>query len=37
MSKSILDLNEVGEFFSDKMKSKELDLRTLPIVGFEFL
>ena len=36
-SSSILDLNEVGEFFTEKMKSKELDIKTLPLVGFDFL
>jgi len=36
-SSSILDLNEVGEFFTEKMKSKELDIKTLPQVGFDFL
>ena len=37
ISKTILDLNEVGEFFTAKMKNGELDIRSLPIVGFEFL
>lgn len=37
ISKSILDLNEVGEFFNEKMQSRELDLKNLPMVGFEFL
>lgn len=36
-STSILDLNEVGEFFTEKMKSKELDVRNLLVVGFDFL
>ena len=30
-------MNEVGEFFIEKMSSKELDLRNLLEVGFEFL
>jgi hypothetical protein len=34
---TILDLNEVGEFFTEKMKSKELDVRNLLGVGFDFL
>jgi hypothetical protein len=34
---TILDLNEVGEFFTQKMQSKELDLKNLLSVGFEFL
>jgi len=33
----ILDLNEVGEFFTEKMNSGVLDVRNLPNVGFEFL
>lgn len=33
----ILDLNEVGEFFTEKMKNGELDVRNLLVVGFEFL
>ena len=33
----ILDLNEVGEFFTEKMKSKELDVKNLLVVGFDFL
>ena len=33
----ILDLNEVGQFFTEKMQSKELDIKNLPLVGFEFL
>lgn len=37
ISHSTLDLNEVGEFFTEKMKSKEMDVRALPYVGFEFL
>ena len=37
ISKTILDLNEVGEFFTEKMKNGELDIKSLPIVGFEFL
>jgi hypothetical protein len=37
ISNSVLDLNEVGEFFTEKMKSKELNIKSLPLVGFEFL
>lgn len=33
----ILDLNEVGEFFSEKMNSGSLDLKNLLLVGFDFL
>ena len=34
---SVLDLDEVGEFFSELIKNKSLDLAALPVVGFEFL
>ena len=34
-SVSILDINEVGEFFTDKMKAKEMDPSTLSIDGFD--
>jgi hypothetical protein len=34
---AILDLGEVGEFFTEKIACKELDVRSLPPVGFEFL
>ena len=34
---TILDLNEVGEFFTEKMQSGELDLKNLLSVGFDFL
>jgi len=34
---TILDLNEVGEFFISKMANKELDLQHLLLVGFDFL
>ena len=27
----------MGEFFTEKMKSKELDVENLLVVGFEFL
>lgn len=37
ISNSVLDLNEVGEFFTEKMKSSELNIKSLPLVGFEFL
>jgi len=33
----VLDLNEVGEYFSELMVDKSLDLETLPMAGFEFL
>ena len=33
----ILDLNEVGKFFTEKMTSGDLDVRNLLVVGFEFL
>jgi len=33
----ILDLNEVGEFFTEKMKSGSLDVKNLIVVGFDFL
>ena len=33
----ILDLNEVGEFFSEKMKNGSLDVKNLLVVGFDFL
>jgi hypothetical protein len=32
-----LDLNEVGEFFSEKMKTGALDVKNLIITGFDFL
>ena len=34
---TILDLNEVGEFFDGLIKSKALNLKKLPAVGFQFL
>mmetsp|Transcript_40518 Transcript_40518/g.29169 ORF Transcript_40518/g.29169 Transcript_40518/m.29169 type:complete len:95 (-) Transcript_40518:6823-7107(-) len=34
---TILDLNEVGSFFTELMENKILDVSTLPMVGFEFL
>jgi hypothetical protein len=34
---SILDLNEVGEFFSEKMNNGSLDVKNLLVVGFNFL
>jgi hypothetical protein len=34
---AILDLGEVGEFFTEKIACRELDVRSLPPVGFEFL
>jgi hypothetical protein len=33
----ILDLNQVGEFFSEKMKNGSLDVKNLLLVGFDFL
>ena len=33
----ILDLNEVGEFFSEKMNNGQLDVKNLLVVGFDFL
>lgn len=33
----ILDLNEVGAFFSEKMNTGELDVKNLLVVGFDFL
>jgi hypothetical protein len=34
---AILDLEEVGEFFTEKIACRELDVRSLAPVGFEFL
>jgi len=36
-SKQILDLNEVGEFFSELIATGQLNVRELPLVGFEFI
>ena len=36
-AKTILNLEEVGEFYSELIKSGQLDVKTLPLVGFEFL
>ena len=33
----ILDLNEVGAFFSEKMSDGSLDVKNLLLVGFDFL
>ena len=33
----ILDLDEVGNFFVELMDQKVIDLKTLPLVGFDFL
>ena len=33
----ILDLNEVGQFFSEKMSDGSLDVRNMGVVGFDFL
>ena len=35
--KPVLDLTDVEAFFIELMDSKILDLKTLPLVGFEFL
>ena len=34
---SILDLEEVGEFFTELISTRSLDLSTLPFVGLQFL
>jgi hypothetical protein len=34
---TVVDLVEVGEFFSELLINKNLDVETLPAVGFEFL
>ena len=34
---SVLDLAEVGEFFSELINNQVLNLADLPVVGFEFL
>jgi hypothetical protein len=36
-TKTILNLEEVGEFYSELIKNGLLDVKTLPLVGFEFL
>jgi hypothetical protein len=36
-TKTILNLEEVGEFYSDLIKNGLLDVKTMPLVGFEFL
>jgi hypothetical protein len=36
-SNVILDLNEVGEYFTELIINKSIDVETLPIVGFEFI
>jgi hypothetical protein len=36
-TKTIMNLEEVGEFYSDLIKTGQLDVVTLPMVGFEFL
>lgn len=33
----VLDLNEVGEYFSELLLNKSLNVETLPVAGFEFL
>ena len=37
MRVSVLDLEEVGQFFSELISSKRLNLSALPVVGFQFL
>ena len=34
---SVLNLEEVGQFYSDLISSGDLDTKTMPLVGFEFL
>ena len=34
---SVLDLEEVGQFFSELISTKRLNLSVLPVVGFQFL
>ena len=34
---SVLDMEEVGEFFSELIQNGNLNLAALPVVGFEFL
>ena len=34
---SVLDLDEVGEYFSELISTRSLNLAELPVVGFEFL
>jgi len=36
-SSKILDLNEVGEYFTELIMNKSIEVETLPIVGFEFI
>jgi hypothetical protein len=36
-TKTILNLEEVGEFYSELIKNGLLDVKTMPLVGFEFL
>jgi hypothetical protein len=33
----ILDLKEVGDYFTELITSKELDIKNLPVEAFEFL
>lgn len=33
----IVDLNEVGEFFSEQISSRILDLKSMPATGFHFI
>jgi hypothetical protein len=34
---AVLNLEEVGQFYSDLISSGDLDVKTMPLVGFEFL
>jgi hypothetical protein len=34
---TVLDLEEVGEFFSELIATQKLNLKALPVIGFEFL
>jgi hypothetical protein len=34
---AVLNLNEMGEYFSELMQQNEMDVETLPVVGFDFL
>jgi hypothetical protein len=33
----VLDLEEVGEFFSELISTQSINLAELPVVGFDFL
>jgi hypothetical protein len=34
---NVFDMKQVGEFFSDLIDTKQLDVVSMPLVGFEFL